>query len=109
MLRVLSLSFATLMLVTSSASALTVINKDKHELTIGVDSGNKEAVQKVPAGKSLDLGKFCAQDGCGIDGPWGYSVLANPNDTVIYSNGLASLSTSQSASGTSTGEMGRSR
>jgi hypothetical protein len=109
MLRVLGLSIAALMLVPSSAFALTVINRDKQEITIGVDSGNKEEVQKVPAGKSLNLGKFCAQDGCGISGPWGYSVLANANDTVIYSDGLARLSTSESASGRSTGEMGRSR
>jgi len=89
MIRITATAFGALLLLTSAASALTITNKEDKEITIGLDAGNKEEVQKVPAGKSVKVEDFCAEDGCGVTGPWGYSVMTKPGDTLVYDEGKA--------------------
>lgn len=78
-----------LLLFSASASALTVNNKGTDAITIGLDAGSKEKVEKVAAGKSAKIDGFCAEDGCGVTGPWGYSVMTKPGDTLVYQDGEA--------------------
>jgi hypothetical protein len=71
-------STAALLLLTGSAAAVTVSNTGANEISIGVDYGNTEEVKKIPAGKSV---KLDCKEGCGVTGPWGFSWLAQPNET----------------------------
>ena len=82
MLKTLLVSAAALMMMSGAASALTVTNKGTKDHTIGVDMGNKEAVEKVAANHSVSL-KSCA-DGCGITGPWGYSWMAKDGEDFAF-------------------------
>lgn len=66
----------------SPASALSLHNSTQKDIKIGVDMGNKEAVESVGAGKTIDL-KECT-DGCGLSGPWGYSKMAKPGDKLTF-------------------------
>lgn len=71
--------------MTGSASAVTVKNTSAGEFTIGVDFGNEEKIETIPAGKEV---KLDCKDGCGVTGPWGFSWMAKGDD-VISSNGQA--------------------
>lgn len=83
MMKTLAVSAGAMLMMTGAASALTVVNKDSKEHTIGADAGNKETVHKIAPGASLDLKKDCPE-GCGLTGPWGYSWLAKSGETVTY-------------------------
>lgn len=63
----------------STADAVTVNNSDSKEHTIGIDWGNKESVEKIAGGKSV---QFKCPDGCGVTGPWGFSWMAQGDDTA---------------------------
>lgn len=76
--KTLASSAAALLLLAGSAFAVTVNNTGSSEISIGVDHGNKEEVKKIPAGKSV---KLDCKEGCGVTGPWGFSWLAQPNET----------------------------
>lgn len=75
----LALSTAAL-LAAAPAHALTFTNADKKEHTIGLDMGDKESVHKIPAGQSVTFKSEC-NDGCGVTGPWNYSVMLKTGDT----------------------------
>jgi hypothetical protein len=79
-LKTVSLALASFLVFTGSASAVTVLNKDTKEHTIGIDLGNKEAVEHIAAGKSV---KFDCPDGCGVTGPWGFSWMAKGADEIV--------------------------
>jgi len=70
---------AALFLVTAPAGAATVKNTSDGEITIGIDYGNTEKVEQVPAGKSV---KLDCKEGCGVTGPWGFSWMVAEGDTV---------------------------
>lgn len=80
-LRRLPIAGVSLLVVTSAASALTVINNGLQEISIGIDDGATESVHKVAAGKSAALKDVCLE-GCGVTGPWGYSYMARPSDSL---------------------------
>ena len=65
------------------ASALTIENQDGAELKVGIDEGNTEHVETIPAGKTGDLSAKC-KDGCGLTGPWGFSWMAAPGDKLVF-------------------------
>jgi hypothetical protein len=75
-----AIAFAVL---ATPAAALTIENQDKAELKVGIDEGNVEHVETIPAGKSGDLSAKCKQ-GCGLTGPWGFSWMAQPGDKLTF-------------------------
>jgi hypothetical protein len=77
---------ATLLLTASAASALTIANDGSKPITVGIDEGMKEHVEKIPAGKTVTLTGEC-KDGCGLTGPWGYSWMAKSNDKLVFDKG----------------------
>lgn len=79
MFKAISLSIATTAMLTTGAAALVITNKDAAEQKIGVHMGNKQRVDTIAAGKTLDLSKDCA-DGCGLTGPWGFSWMAKTGE-----------------------------
>ena len=72
-------SLAIALALASPAAAVTVKNNSKAEITIGVDYGEKEKVETIPAGKSVEVD---CPDGCGFTGPWGFSWMASGKDTI---------------------------
>jgi len=74
-----ALSAAALVAAAGAAHAVTVKNTSAGEFTIGVDLGNSEKVETIPAGKEV---KVDCPEGCGVTGPWGFSWFANPGDTI---------------------------
>jgi mevalonate pyrophosphate decarboxylase len=70
---------AALALLAGPAAAVTVKNTSKAEVSIGIDWGNKEKAEKIPAGKSVS---FECKDGCGVTGPWAFSWMAKGDDTI---------------------------
>lgn len=70
---------AALVLAAGTAAAATVKNTSDGEITIGVDMGNNEKIEKIAAGKSA---KLDCKDGCGVTGPWGFSWWVAEGDTV---------------------------
>lgn len=68
-----------LMALTGHAAAVTVKNTSNAEVSIGIDWGNKEKAETIPAGKSVS---FECQDGCGVTGPWGFSWMAKGDDVI---------------------------
>jgi hypothetical protein len=68
------------LLMAGPAAAVTVKNTSNAEITIGVDWGSKEKVEKIPAGKSVT---FECKDGCGVTGPWGFSWKASGDDEIV--------------------------
>jgi hypothetical protein len=76
-------SLAAILALTASAGAVTVKNTSSGEFTVGVDYGDKEKIETIAAGKSVDLD---CPDGCGVTGPWGFSWMASGKDS-ISSNG----------------------
>jgi len=100
MTKLLTLSAGALGVILSTtvaATALTVTNKSDKDFSIGLDQGAKEKVQTVPAGKSINIKSFCAQDGCGVSGPWGYSVMTKPGDQISYNGKQLTHSNSQAS------------
>lgn len=81
--KVLATSCAALLLLSTAASAVTVKNTSDKEITIGVDRGAEESVEKIAPGKSAQL--ECKEQ-CGLTGPWGFSWMAK-GDATISSNG----------------------
>jgi hypothetical protein len=81
--------------LTAPAGAVTVKNVSAGEVTIGIDWGNKEKVEKIPAGKEVT---FECKDGCGISGPWEFSWRAKGND-VITTDGQSLISVVDKPSG----------
>lgn len=77
--RILLMATAALLFAAGQAAAATVKNTGSGEITIGVDMGNQEKIEKVPAGKSV---KLDCKDGCGVTGPWGFSWMVAEGDTV---------------------------
>ena len=75
-----------LVVVATPATALTIDNQDKAGLKFGIDEGNVEHVESVAAGKSGDFSAKC-KEGCGLTGPWGFSWMANPGDTLTFNDG----------------------
>ncbi len=86
-----------LLMTTGSAFALTVNNQSDQQIKIGLDAGNKEKVETIDAGKTANFPEFCHESGCGISGPWGYSVMTKPGDTLTYSKGVVHLSSQEAA------------
>lgn len=80
------LAIAAFALAASPAMALTIENKDKAELKVGIDEGNVEHVETVAGGKSGDLSAKC-KEGCGLTGPWGFSWMAMPGDKLTFNDG----------------------
>ena len=72
---------AALVLFAAPALALTVTNRDSKEHTIGLDMGNKESVHAIPAGQSITFKNEC-DEGCGVTGPWGYSIMAKTGEKI---------------------------
>jgi len=68
------------MLIAGAATAVTVKNTGKSDVTIGIDWGATEKVETVPAAKSVT---FECKEGCGVTGPWGFSQMASGNDEII--------------------------
>jgi hypothetical protein len=81
MLKTLGCGLALVLASATAASALTVNNKSKHEITIGIFQGSKEAVRKIPAGQAITFKDECKY-GCAVSGPWSFSWSAKPNDTI---------------------------
>jgi hypothetical protein len=78
-LKLISSSCAALLLLTSAAAAVTVKNTSDKEITIGVDKGSDEKVQKIGAG---DSAKLDCKEQCGVTGPWGFSWMAKGDATI---------------------------
>lgn len=70
---------AALCLMAVPASAVTVTNISAGEITIGIDYGDKEKVETIPAGKAVT---FECKELCGVTGPWGFSWKAKGDDTI---------------------------
>lgn len=81
-----SAAFAVLLFTVGTASALTIANHDSRVLTVGIDEGAKEHVEKIDPGKTVTLTKECV-DGCGLSGPWGFSWMAKSGDQLVYDKG----------------------
>jgi hypothetical protein len=79
--------------IAGPAAAVTVKNTSAGEFTIGVDLGNEEKVETIAAGKEV---KVECKEGCGVTGPWGFSWMAKPGDT-ISSNGQALVTVQEPA------------
>lgn len=79
MLERILMATAALALAAGTATAATVKNTGSEEFTIGVDMGNEEKVEKVAAGKTMELD---CKDGCGVTGPWGFSWWLVQGDTI---------------------------
>lgn len=73
-------------LMAAPAMALTIENQDAEELTFGIDEGNVEHVETVAAGETGDFTDKC-KEGCGLTGPWGFSLMAAPGDTLVIKDG----------------------
>lgn len=84
MLKTAIAAAAALLFTSGAVSALTITNKSTKESTIGVDMGNTEAVEKVPANGSVSI-KNCAS-GCGITGPWGFSWMAKDGEDFAFND-----------------------
>jgi hypothetical protein len=67
------------MLIAGAATAVTVKNTSKSDVTIGIDWGHQEKVETVPAAKSVS---FECKEGCGVTGPWGFSQMASGTDEI---------------------------
>lgn len=80
------LAAAAFALIASPAMALTIDNKDKADLKVGIDEGNVEHVETIAGGKSADLSAKC-KDGCGLTGPWGFSWMAKSGDKLTFNDG----------------------
>jgi hypothetical protein len=76
-------TLALLVVPATTASALTITNKDAKEQSIGLDMGNRETVHKVPPGGSVTFKEEC-KDACGVTGPWGYSVMLKEEDNYAF-------------------------
>lgn len=87
-MKVMKASALTLaaMLFAAPAMALTIENQDAEELKFGIDEGNTEHVETVAAGATGDFTDKC-KDGCGLTGPWGFSWMAEPGDTLVIKDG----------------------
>jgi hypothetical protein len=72
-------ALAALALIATPAAAVTVKNSSSGEITIGVDTGNKEKIETIAAGKSV---KLDCKEGCGVTGPWGFSWMASGDDEI---------------------------
>lgn len=70
---------AALVLAAGTATAATVKNTSSGEITIGVDMGNQEKIEKIAAGKEV---KLDCKDGCGVTGPWGFSWMLAEGDSI---------------------------
>ncbi len=103
MFRSLPAVLGALALMTGTASALTVVNQDGKDYTIGVDRGAKESVHKIPANKTVTLKDACP-DGCGVSGPWFYSWMADAGDTLTIKDGDLVMPGSASAASGSSGK-----
>lgn len=68
------------------ASALTIENRDKAELKVGIDEGDTQHVETIAGGKTGDLSAKC-KAGCGLTGPWGFSWMAKPGDQLVFNDG----------------------
>ena len=68
-----------LALLAVPAAAITVKNSSAGEITIGIDTGDKEKIETIAAGKSV---KFDCKGGCGVTGPWGFSWMASGDDEI---------------------------
>lgn len=79
MLKTTIATLALLVVPATTASALTLVNKDTKEHTVGLDAGAKEFVEKIAAGATANFKDKCP-DGCGVTGPWHYSVLLKPGE-----------------------------
>lgn len=75
-------SLLALVLMSASASALTISNKGAKDETVGIDYGDTEKVEKVGAGKSVKI-EGC-DEACGVTGTWGFSQMAKSGDTLVF-------------------------
>lgn len=78
-LKLLTSSALALLMLTGSAAAVTVKNTSGEEISIGVDHGANEKIEKIGAGKSVKLD--CSEQ-CGVTGPWGFSWMAKGDETI---------------------------
>ncbi len=106
MFKEIAVATAALCLTAGAASALTVVNKDAKEYTLRVDEGAKEATHKIPARQTVKLDGAC-QEGCGLNGPWFYTWMAEAGDTLSIQNGEP-LAMSTAAVGAGGGSAGKS-
>lgn len=81
MLRMMIAAIATALLAATPGLALTVTNRDSKEHSIGLDMGGKESVHKIAPGQSMTFKDEC-KDGCGVTGPWDFSKMAKPGDSI---------------------------
>ncbi len=86
---------AAAVVLAAPAGAVTVKNISSGEVTIGIDYGDKEKIEKIPAGKEFS---FDCKEGCGISGPWEFSWRAKGND-VITTDGQSLVSVNDKAPG----------
>lgn len=70
---------ALLVMAAAPAAAVTVKNISEGEITIGIDYGDKEKVETIAAGKSVE---FECKELCGVTGPWGFSWKVKGDDTI---------------------------
>ena len=66
-------------LLIAPASAVTVKNNSSKQISIGIDRGDKESVEKIDANASA---KFDCKEQCGFTGPWGFSWMAKGDETI---------------------------
>jgi hypothetical protein len=78
MLKVL-MGTAAFLMIAGPAAAVTVKNNSDAEISIGIDWGDKNKVETVAAGKSVE---FECKEGCGVTGPWGFSWMASGDDVI---------------------------
>ena len=90
--KALAFAIAASVAFAAPAYAVTVENKSAEAVKIGIDYGAKEEVQDVAAQKSV---KFDCPDGCGVTGPWGFSWMAQGDDT-ISTNGKSLVAVAES-------------
>lgn len=79
LLKTLTSSALALVILAGPAAAVTVKNNSGKEISIGIDHGAKEQVEKIAAGKSAT---FDCKSDCGVTGPWGFSWMASGNETI---------------------------
>jgi hypothetical protein len=74
-------------LTAGAASALTIVNEDAKEYTLRVDLGQKETTHKIAANETVKMQQDVCPTSCGLNGPWFYTWMAQPGDTVTIKNG----------------------
>jgi hypothetical protein len=75
-------SLIALVLMSGSASALTIINKGATAKTVAIDFGHDKKIEKIAAGNFVKIDG--CKDTCSVSGPWGFAHTAKTGDTIVF-------------------------